>query len=175
MVQVNKKYIIFGSNDQKLRFIGLGNSFGACEGDMSIRNDVEMEAESADPLAEKIRDSIIGVENIRSENRRLIEKINSLESAKLRLESESRSLKLALEHERAERRHYHSLANEIITRLDIVGQTVDDVVKRAMQEVHRQGRENTRADLPDVKAPSFLRKIQAALNGNGTEGSANPE
>jgi hypothetical protein len=75
MVQVNKKYIIFGLNDQKLRFIGLGNSLGAYEGDMSVRNDVEMEIESADPLAEKIRDSIIGVENIRSENRRLIEKI----------------------------------------------------------------------------------------------------
>jgi hypothetical protein len=79
----------------------------------------------------------------------------------------------ALEHERTERRYYNSLANEIITRLDVVGQTIDDVVKRAEQEVYRQHRENPRAELPDIKVPSFLRKVEAALNGNGTV--ANPE
>ena len=136
---------------------------------MSVEDVAETaEAEGSDLLAEKIRYSIIGVENLRSENRRLIKELNSLESTKLRLESELRSLKLALENERAERRHYHSLANEIITRLDVVGQTVDDVVKRAEQEVYRHRRENPRAEVPDIKVPPFLQKVEAALNGNGT-------
>ena len=67
--------------------------------------------------------------------------------------------------------HYHSLANEIVTRLDVVGQTIDDVVKRAEQEVYRQRRENPRAELPDIKVPSFLRKVEATLNGT----APNPE
>src|SRR5215467_2873957 len=65
------------------------------------------------------------------------DEIKDLEAANLQLESEIQSLKLTLEQERAERRHYHSLANEIITRLDVVACTIDDVVKRAEQEVSR--------------------------------------
>src|SRR5262252_11172948 len=91
------------------------------------------EVDSGDPLTEKIRQSILGVENLRAENRRLTDQVKSLEGTNLQLESEVRSLKLALDHERAERRHYHSLANEIITWLDVVGRTIDDVVKRAAQ------------------------------------------
>src|SRR5437016_3513191 len=40
--------------------------------------------------------------------------------------------------ERTERRYYHSLANEIITRLDVVSQTIDSVVRRAEQNTNRQ-------------------------------------
>jgi predicted RNase H-like nuclease (RuvC/YqgF family) len=86
------------------------------------------ETELGDPLTEKIRESILGVENLRAENHRLTEQIRSLEAANLQLESEVQSVKFTLDQERAERRHYHSLANEIITRLDVVGQTIDDVV-----------------------------------------------
>ena len=78
-----------------------------------------------------------------------------------------RSLKLALDHERAERRHYHSLANEIITRLDVVGHTIDDVVKRAAQGTSRPAKENPGPDLPDMPVPSFLRKVEALINGQG--------
>ena len=84
------------------------------------------EVEHGDPLTERIRESIIGVENLRAENRRLSDQVKSLERTKLQLESEVQSLKLALDRERAERRHYHSLANEIVTRLDVVGQTIDE-------------------------------------------------
>ena len=94
----------------------------------------ELPVEIGDPLAAKIRDSILGVENLRNENRRLADEINDLEVTNLQLESEIQSLKLTLEQERGERRHYHSLANEIITRLDVVARTVDDVVKRAEQD-----------------------------------------
>ena len=91
----------------------------------------ELSVEIGDPLSAKIRDSILGVENLRGENRRLENEIKDLELTNLQLESEIQSLKLTLEQERAERRHYHSLANEIITRLDVVACTIDDVVKRA--------------------------------------------
>ena len=124
------------------------------------------EAESGDPLTEKIRQSILGVENLRAENRRLTDQVKSLEGNNLQLESELRSLKLALDHERAERRHYHSLANEIITRLDVVGQTIDEVVKRAEQETYRQRRENPRAELPEVESPTFLKKVETLANGH---------
>jgi predicted RNase H-like nuclease (RuvC/YqgF family) len=115
------------------------------------------ETKPVDPLADKIRDSILGVENLRAENSRLANQVGALERANLQLESEVQSIKLTLEHERSERRHYHSLANEIITRLDVVGQTIDDVVKRAEQEVYRQRKENPRAELPEVKLPAFLK------------------
>jgi predicted RNase H-like nuclease (RuvC/YqgF family) len=126
----------------------------------------ELSVGIGDPLAGKIRDSILGVENLRNENRRLADEIKDLEVANLQLESEIQSLKLTLEQERAERRHYHSLANEIITRLDMVARTVDDVVKRAEQEVSRQRRETPGAKLPDVEAPSFLKMMEAITNGH---------
>src|SRR6516164_4828844 len=126
----------------------------------------ELPVEIGDPLAAKIRDSILGVENLRSENRRLADEVKDLEVTNLQLESEIQSLKLTLEQERAERRHCHSLANEIITRLDMVARTVDDVVKRAEQEVSRQRRETPGAKLPDVEAPSFRKKVEDLLNGH---------
>jgi predicted RNase H-like nuclease (RuvC/YqgF family) len=126
----------------------------------------EVSVEIGDPLADKIRDSILGVENLRGENRKLADEIKDLEVANLQLESEIESLKLTLEQERAERRHYHSLANEIITRLDVVARTVDDVVKRAEQEVCRQRNKTSGVKLPDVEAPSFRKKVEDLLNGN---------
>jgi hypothetical protein len=126
----------------------------------------ELSVYTGDPLAGKIRDSILGVENLRSENRRLADEIKDLEVANLQLESEIQSLKLTLEQERAERRHYHSLANEIITRMDVVARTVDDVVRRAEQEVSRQRRETPGAKLPDVEAPSFTKMVEALTNGH---------
>src|SRR6516164_3554884 len=136
---------------------------------MSMNEIATRMEDGADPLGEKIRDYILGVENIRDENRRLLDQIVTLETANLALESEVRSLKLALDHERAERRHYHSLANEIITRLDIVGHTIDDAVKRAEHDVYRNRQENSRPELPEVKVPSFLQKVEAVLNGKGKE------
>jgi predicted RNase H-like nuclease (RuvC/YqgF family) len=126
----------------------------------------ELSVEIGDPLVARIRDSILGVENLRGENSRLADKIKDLEVTNLQLESEIQSLKLTLEQERVERRHYHSLANEIITRLDVVAQTVDDVVRRAEQEVSRQRREPPGAKLPDVEAPSFLKMVEALANGH---------
>ena len=123
------------------------------------------DVELGDSLTEKIRNSVLGVENLRTDNCRLTDQIESLERTNLQLESEVQSIKLTLEQERAERRHYHSLANEIITRLDVVGQIIDEVVKRAEQETYRQRKENPRVELPDLKVPSFLQKVEGALNG----------
>ena len=125
------------------------------------------ELEPGDPLTERIRESILGVENLRAENRRLTDQVKSREGDKLQLESEVQSLKLALDHERGERRHYHSLANEIITRLDVVGQTIDDVVKRAEHDAYRQRREKPRAELPEAELPTFLKKVEAFVNSHG--------
>jgi hypothetical protein len=126
----------------------------------------ELPVEIGDPLAAKIRDSILGVENLRGENRKLADEIKDLEVTNLQLESEIQSLKLTLEQERAERRHYHSLANEIITRLDMVARTVDDVVKRAEQEVCRQPSKTPGGKLPDVEAPSFLKEVEDFVNAH---------
>ena len=122
---------------------------------------------TADPLSDKIRESILALENLRAENLRLTDEIKTLEHSKLAFESEVQSLKVAIESERAERRHYNSLANDIVTRLDVVGHTIEDVVKRAEQEVYRQRRENPRAELPEIKVPSFLQKVEAMMNGPG--------
>src|SRR6516164_4536783 len=132
----------------------------------------KVDVEFGDPLTEKIRESIIGVEKLRAENRELTDKVTSLETTNLQLENEVRSLKRALDDERAERRHYHSLANEIITRLDVVGQTIDDVVKRAEQEKYRQRRESPRGELPEVELPTFLQKVEALVNGHGEKSKA---
>ena len=135
-------------------------------------NNVPMkeELELVDSLTERIRESVLGVENLRTENRRLTDKLRSLEANNLQLENEVRSLKLALDHEQSERRHYHSLANEIITRFDVVGQTIDDVVKRV--EHDRQRRENPRAELPEAELPTFLKKAGAPVNGPGEKPKA---
>ena len=123
-------------------------------------------AETPDSLAEKIRDSMLAVEKIRAENIRLTEQLASLERSKLALESEVESLKVAVENERTERRYYHSLANEIITRLDVVGLTIDSVVKRAEQDNHRL-RKDPPPELPAVNVPTFLQKVEALINGRG--------
>src|SRR6516164_5927775 len=140
-------------------------------------NNVPMKAELelVDSLTEKIRESVLGVENLRTENRRLTDKLRSLEANNFQLESEVRSLKLALDNEQAERRHYHSLANEIITRFDVVGQTIDDVVKRAEQDAYRQRRENPHAELPEAELPTFLKKVEALVNGLGEKPKTLPQ
>ena len=125
-----------------------------------------------DPLTEKIRQSILGVENLRAENSRLADQLRSLETTNLQLESEVQSLKLSLDQERAERRHYHSLANEIITRLDVVGQTIGDVVRRAEQETAQQRKKDPRAELSEVEMPTFLKKVEALVNDHGQKPNA---
>jgi hypothetical protein len=49
----------------------------------------------------------------------------------------------------------------------VVGQTIDDVVKRAEHDVYRQRRENPRAELPKAELPTFLKKVEAFVNGPG--------
>jgi hypothetical protein len=78
------------------------------------------------------------------------------------MESEIATLRAQLDNERNERRHYHSLANEILTRLDVVGRTVDDVVQRAHHEVHSRRKEHQGGDLPDLKLPQFLKQPASA-------------
>ena len=141
---------------------------------MAVNNvPMKAELELVNSLTERIRESVLGVENLRTENRRLTDKLRSLEANNLQLENEVRSLKLALDHEQSERRHYHSLANEIITRFDVVGQTIDDVVKRV--EHDRQRRENPRAELPEAELPTFLKKVEALVNGPGEKQKAFPQ
>ena len=55
---------------------------------MAIKDEPrKTEVTDFDPLAEKIRDSILGVETLRAENRRLTEHINAIETTKLQLET----------------------------------------------------------------------------------------
>jgi predicted RNase H-like nuclease (RuvC/YqgF family) len=129
---------------------------------------VELPKEAAlptDPLADSIAAAQRGVHELRTDNEWLREEVQRLERANLQLESECNTLKITLESEKAERRHYHSLANEIITRLDIVGQTVHDVVKRAEQEVYRQRKEHPRAE-PAALPEDLPETLAAFLNGS---------
>jgi hypothetical protein len=98
--------------------------------------------------------------------------MKSLEVANLQLESEVQSLKLTLEQERAQRRHSHSLANEVITRLDVVGQTIQEVMTRAEEEVCRQRKETPPRDFSDPEMPKFLQNIEALMNGYGDKAEA---
>ena len=69
---------------------------------MSGKDDTtELPVEIGDPLAGKIRDSILGVENLRGENRRLADEIKDREVTNLQLESEIQCLDRAEHCERA--------------------------------------------------------------------------
>src|SRR5262249_40977392 len=108
-------------------------------------------------------------------NERLTTQLKSLGGDNLQLEKEVQSLKLALDKGESERRHYHSLASEIITRLHVVGQTIDDVVKRAEHDVYRQREENPHAELPEAELPIFLKKVEALVNSLGEKPKPVPQ
>ena len=56
---------------------------------MAVNNvPTKAEVELGDPLTDRIRESILGVENLRAENRRLTDQVKSLEGTNLQLESE---------------------------------------------------------------------------------------
>lgn len=115
-------------------------------------------------LAAAVDAAMRGMHALREDNAALGEEVNRLEMENISLSSQVETLKIQLEAEKAERRHYHSLANEIITRLDIVGRTVDDVVKRAEQEVYRQRRESPKAEVPELE--KMPERLQAFINGS---------
>jgi hypothetical protein len=117
---------------------------------------------SSDDLAGAIAGAMRGMHQLREENSALRAWNTELEHRRSVLESEVTNLKSQLDNERNERRHYHSLANEIITRLDVVGRTVDDVVQRAQHEVYSLRKEQPLAELPELKIPAFLKKPIAA-------------
>jgi len=119
-----------------------------------------------DMLAERIRESMVGLQKLRDDNGQLTERVRQLEAETALLQNENQHLRRELDRERAERRHYHSLANEVITRLDVVQSTIEDVVKRAQHEVYRQREEHPTQELPRINVPEFLRQVQG---GNGEE------
>jgi chromosome segregation ATPase len=136
---------------------------------------IKADVEVVDWLGEKICGAISGVENLRAENQRLTTELRSLEGNNLQLKKEVQSLGLTLDQQQSERRHHHSLANEIITRLDVVGQTIEDVVKRAEHDVYRRRQENPRAELPEAELPIFLKKVEALVNSFGEKPKPLPQ
>jgi hypothetical protein len=117
---------------------------------------------TSDNLAEAIDGAMRGMHELRDENAALRGRNDELEHRRCVLESENASLKAQLDNERLERRHYHSLANEIITRLDVVGRTVDDVVQRAQQEVYSKRKQQPSGELAEFKIPNFLKQANTA-------------
>jgi hypothetical protein len=134
--------------------------------DSFIMQQVRKAEPSSDDLAEAI---MRGMRQLREENATLREENavlcagnDELKRRSSVLESEIASLKAQLDNERTERRHYHSLANEIMTRLDVVGRTVDDVVQRAQHEVYSKRKEQPSGELPEIKIPKFLKEAITA-------------
>jgi hypothetical protein len=116
---------------------------------------------TSDDLTEAIDGAMRGMHELRDENAALRRHNDDLRHRRSVLESEIASLKAQLDNERNERRHYHSLANEILTRLDIVGRTVDDVLQRAQHEVYSKRKEQPSGGLPEFNIPNFLKEITA--------------
>jgi hypothetical protein len=133
-----------------------------CTGGVFTMRQVTEPQPTPDDLAEAIDGAMRGMHELRDENAALCGRIDELEHHRSVLESENASLKAQLDNERLERRHYHSLANEIITRLDVVGRTVDDVVQRAQHEVYSKRKEQPGGDLPELKIPNFLKQSAPA-------------
>jgi hypothetical protein len=104
----------------------------------------------------------------------LTDQVRSLETNNLQLESEVRSLKLALDHEKSERRHYQFPRQRDHHPARCGRPDLDDVVKRAEHDVYRKRRETPRAELPEAELPTFLRKVEALVNGPGEKPKALP-
>jgi hypothetical protein len=117
---------------------------------------------SSKDLDEAITVAMRGMQELREQNARLRASNNELEHRHPVLEREIATLKAQLDNERNERRHYHSLANELITRIDIVVRTVDGVVQCAQHVVHSMREEESRADLPELIIPAFLKQRMVA-------------
>jgi hypothetical protein len=115
---------------------------------------------SSDDLDQAIAVAMLGMHKLREENARLRARNNELEHRGPVMEAEIVNLKEQLKNERSERQHYHSLANEIITRIDVVVCTVDDVVQRA----YSMCKDQPYADLPALKIPAFLKRSTAAAD-----------
>jgi hypothetical protein len=97
-----------------------------------------------------------GMQELRQENARLRARNNELEHRSPDLEREIVSLKAQLDSERNERRHYYSLANELVTRIDVVVRTVGDVVQRAQHGVQSMRKEYPCAEVTELKIPAYL-------------------
>ena len=86
---------------------------------MSVTNSPTKKDVAIDQLIDKLQKAIAAVEALRIEKvnvpervkMRLAEQVKSLEHDNLVLKNEVESLRTAVEDERAERRHYHSLAS----------------------------------------------------------------
>jgi predicted RNase H-like nuclease (RuvC/YqgF family) len=113
-------------------------------------------AQSLSGPASSIDGSRGALREAREENDTLRARNDDLRRRCSEMKSEIAQLKAQLADERTERRHYHSLANEIVTRLDIVGRTVDDVVQRAENEVHSTRKEHPGAEVAELKIPAYL-------------------
>lgn len=120
-----------------------------------------------DPLTEAAKAHVAGIERLKAEIADLRFDLASVQTHVAVIESENASLKAQLDKEKAERRHYNSLANEIITRLDIVGKTVDDVVSKAHHEVARIKREMPNSEVPPINVPNFLLAINGSAEQQG--------
>ena len=95
-------------------------------------------------------------EAMREEISSMHAKITDLEGENIRLESEVECLKIQLEGERNERRHYHQYAASITTSLSNVTKIIDDVLAQAVTSARSPAE-----GMPDIDMPA---RLQAHLN-----------
>jgi len=102
-----------------------------------------------DPLIDNIR--TLRAENARlaAENARLISENMRLNSMGTMLQVDAVNAALMLDKERTERGYYHRFAIEVATSLNLVGQIVDEVMRKAQQKAMAE-RPPARRGVPDL-------------------------
>jgi hypothetical protein len=111
-------------------------------------------------LGKQIEAALIAVDGLRAETGDLREQVRRLEAENARLLTDNELLRNVVESERAERRHHHSLANELVTRLDVVRTTIDSIIRAAEKEAHRKRLAPTDEQQQElINATKFLESI----------------
>lgn len=127
-----------------------------------------------DQLADRVRDSLAAVEQMRTTVMHCRARVDGLEREHIVLKTENLSLREQLGTERNERTYYQRFAREIASSMGKLGDTCDEIVRRAQDAASRKRppsdeappqaeeppppRPAPTAAQPEVNIPKFLRQ-----------------
>jgi len=108
-----------------------------------------------DPHSDNLQSAARYVQGLRDEVATMHARNMDLERDNNMLYSEVQCLKLQLEAERTERRHYHQYATSVTTSFDVVVRVIEDALARAVQ--HARAPDDGKG-APEIKMPDNLQK-----------------